>query len=82
MSKTTVIVVAATSGVLFFLYLYGMSTLGNKKDLNIFNYSLYTQSGSNDGALFVSDDNNGQETIIGGTRKRKKRKRGSKKYKK
>ena len=68
MTKTILTIVGITSGALFIFYLYGMSKLGNKKDLNIFNNE----------PLFVSDDS--RETIIGGTRKRKKRKRCSKKY--
>ena len=90
MSKTTVTIVAVTSGVLFFLYLYGMSKLGNNKDLSISNYNLDTyfdtKVRSDNIPLFISDDESGQEEIMGGSRKRKnkqkkgKRKRTSKKY--
>lgn len=69
MTKTILTIVGITSGALFIFYLYGMSKLGNKKDLNI----------SNNEPLYVTDDNQ-RETIIGGSRKRKKRKRGSKKH--
>lgn len=60
MTKTIVTIVGITSGVFFLLYLYGMSKLGNKKDLSI----------SNNEPLYVTDDNQ-RETIIGGSRKRR-----------
>jgi hypothetical protein len=80
MSKkpVTIVVISAISGVLYFFYLYGISTLGNKKDLNISNKEVDNYFVSSNEPLLASD--NDQETIIGGTRKHKKRKRRSKKY--
>ncbi len=69
MTKTIVTIVGITSGALFFLYLYRMSKLGKKKDLNIT---------LDNNPLLISDDS--RETIIGGSRKRKKGKKCSKKY--
>ncbi len=70
-TKTKVIIAGAISGIVYFFYLYGMSTLGVKKDTN------------DNIPLITSDDNNERETIIGGSRKsnRKHRKGKSKKNK-
>ncbi len=71
MTKTTITIVAVTSGILFIFYLGRFLKSGNNTDLNIFNNE----------PLFASDENNQRETIIGGSRKRKKIKSCSKKNK-